>query len=182
MAQNILFYSDRCQLSKKFMMELNKAPNGLWDTFIKINVDTHRHKVPPIIKMVPTIVVQNYPKPIETSEAMTWLNSMVKAVTQKDLESYQPAEMGTAFTDSFAFIDLNAPAEKLFTGTKQSFSYFDDEAANKLISASASSGPSSANPNDSSSKDRRKQSELDKRLEDMHKERMKVNPQGPVRM
>jgi hypothetical protein len=186
MAQNILFYSDRCELSKRFMNELHKAPNSLWDTFLKINVDTHRHKVPQIIKVLPTIIVNNYPKPVETTACMTWLHNMIKtlnpnaaATINSEIDPYMPNEMGTAFTDSFAFIDLNAPDEKkLFSGTKQTFSYFDDENANKMISPSDVGSTRGG----SSSGGKQKQTEIDQRLEEFQKQRMKDSPQGQMRI
>ena len=133
--QNILFYSESCIHSKNFINQLYQSPNGLYDTFLRINVLTHRHKVPPIVRSVPTIIVQNCNRPLSGEDCFKWITEMTKSYnnrnnnnnkTNGEPDSYQPLEMGSNFTDSFSFMsDTNDGS--VFTSSKGTFFHLNED-------------------------------------------------------
>jgi len=70
---NVLFYSTRCKKCLFVVSELKK--NGLLKTFTKkVNVDkVQRSQLPGFLKTVPTILSDDYKKPLEYSDIINWI-------------------------------------------------------------------------------------------------------------
>lgn len=79
---NVLFYSQRCQTCNFFMSHAQKF--GILKYFKLICVDgqekTFQAKG---LKLIPTIIVQNNPTPIEGKACVLWLENMIKSQSQK---------------------------------------------------------------------------------------------------
>lgn len=123
----LLFYSDQCNDSKQFLSELYKNID-LYRTFIKINIDTQRIKIPNYITHVPAIIVPNQKtgkKDIYQGDGpFQWLDSLSKrsgssggsAVSNQPggVADFDPAGM-SGFSDSYTFLDDTDPRDKQFT-------------------------------------------------------------------
>ena len=172
--QNILFYSDQCTHSKNFINKLSQAPNGLYDTFLRINVYTQRHKVPPIIRSVPTIIVQNCNRPLVGAECLAWLEKMCKLSdpkTNNEPESYQPMEMGSNFSGSFSYMSDTGDGSLFIPGSKGTFFHLGEDS--NMINA-----PTESN------KGRKADNEIknNRAFENFQKQRDVDMPRAPIRM
>src|SRR5271170_7407063 len=70
----IIFYSQRCNESI-FLLKLLQNEN-LINYFRLICVDGIINKIPPQIKVVPTIIVAGINRPLASKEAFEWVNKM----------------------------------------------------------------------------------------------------------
>ena len=108
--QPVLFYSEHCQHSTKFMKNLMKQTD-IFQVFVKINIDPdpQTRKRPDSfyaiqqqlnfkITEIPTIIVEDYI--LTGEEAFKWLESQ-KPEINEELIAYNPNEMGS-FSDSYA--------------------------------------------------------------------------------
>jgi hypothetical protein len=68
----ILFYSNKCEYSKKILLYLEK--NNIKDEFKLINVDNQ--KLPPEIKIVPTIIDSYINEILEGKKAFEYLSNI----------------------------------------------------------------------------------------------------------
>jgi hypothetical protein len=71
---NTLFYSRTCEHSVKLFKLLQSE--GLLEHFKLYCVDDRLDKIPPHIKMVPTMIVSNMNKPLEGQAAFEWIQQM----------------------------------------------------------------------------------------------------------
>ena len=71
--QNLCFYSNRCQWSKAFIVELAKTPWKNSFRFISVDPGPTRPQLPGWLKKVPTIVVAGEGDPRTDSDVMNWL-------------------------------------------------------------------------------------------------------------
>jgi hypothetical protein len=90
MQENTLFYSRRCQHCKNFILQL-KA-NNLLDYFSKkicIDDPIIRRNLPPFLKEVPTIITDDYDKPIASDMAFKWITYKVKEMNKPKAQPQQ---------------------------------------------------------------------------------------------
>ena len=71
MSINIIFYSNNCDASKLLLSMMDKE--NLLRFFHKICTDNNP-KIPPQIRMTPTIIIKGVPTPYEGSEAFSWFS------------------------------------------------------------------------------------------------------------
>lgn len=94
MQENTLFYSKYCNHCKNFILQL-KA-NKLLSYFPKkicIDDPRYRNNLPPFLKEVPTIIVDDYDKPIASDIAFKWVTYKVKEMNKPKA---QPQQRGGA--------------------------------------------------------------------------------------
>jgi len=83
MTENTLFYSKYCKYCLTFIKQLKI--NGLLDYFPKkvcIDNPHFRKNPPPFLKEVPTIIVDDYDKPISSDIAFKWITYKVKEMNK----------------------------------------------------------------------------------------------------
>ena len=137
MENYILFYSNYCNFSKKFIQELYKTP--FYEKFQKISVDKNP-KIPKEITMVPTIIVPKMPKALVAEEAFHWLNGMKQMMIKQQEQPQQRQSPGQGeekgdptnanysmgavtaysntmdgFSDNFSFLTDESPLEHSFS-------------------------------------------------------------------
>lgn len=79
--KNIIFYSRKCRACNELINILNS--NNLMRFFIEFCVDDNIDKLPPQIKMVPTLIVSNVNKPLVAGDAFKWVNQ-IKFINNND--------------------------------------------------------------------------------------------------
>ncbi|AYV78777.1 MAG: hypothetical protein Edafosvirus32_8 [Edafosvirus sp.] len=83
---NILFYSRKCNTCTNLMQILtNENLLGFFKLFC---VDDHLNNLPPHIKRVPTMIVNDIDKPLEVAETFKWIER-VKFIRQKNTQNTQ---------------------------------------------------------------------------------------------
>jgi len=88
MSVNTLFYSKHCKHCKNFILQL-KAHN-LLDIFPKkicIDDPIIRNNLPPFLKEVPTIITDDYDKPMASDMAFKWISFKVKEASKPAQQS-----------------------------------------------------------------------------------------------
>lgn len=136
--QYILYYSKYCINCKEFLNILVKN-TALYQKFEKVDVQKSRRPV--FLKVVPTIIVPNIPRPLEGSNVFRWLEQQSQRKNNEEKKSIVPylaSEMGgidggysylgvddrsQPMEQNFTFIDrgfqkINTPAEDSFATTK----------------------------------------------------------------
>ncbi len=80
---NVLFYSGRCQTCNFFITQAQKT--SILKYFKMVCIDGQEKSFQAKgLKLIPTIIVQNNPTPIEGKACILWLENMIKAQTQKN--------------------------------------------------------------------------------------------------
>jgi len=88
MPENTLFYSKHCKHCKDFILKLKQR--GLLDTFTrKICIEDPRTgrmrtNLPPFLKEVPTIIVDDYDQPLASDMAFKWIEFKKKQVVEQE--------------------------------------------------------------------------------------------------
>lgn len=147
----LLFYSQNCQFSKKFIGLLNQFPD-LNKTFKKLNIET-LDKIPKQLKMVPGIVVEN--NMLQGQDAFDWLHKKVKECFSAG-PSINPK--GGFQESSYSFID-----ESMSDNSSFNFSNITDNKSNKTVDKRLS-------------RDEIKQNEFNNDLDRYMQERAKSTP------
>lgn len=125
-AQNICFYSNKCEWSTAFRKELEKNPL-IKSMLMMVSVDPDpvtgkRPTFPPWLKKVPTLYIKGDDDPVKIdSEVFNWLDAMkfkIQAATPKgaaapDLTPWVSTELGGGFKDTYGFIDEQEQADFL---------------------------------------------------------------------
>lgn len=112
----VLFYSSRCLHSKEFMQLLYKD-SDLNQKFTKVNIDNKNIKIPPYIKAVPSIIVQDGGQPnlLVGSKIFDWYNNMHKKnVVQNSIEDWDPCTM-TGYSDGFSYLENSDVMKKSYS-------------------------------------------------------------------
>ena len=115
---NVLFYSNMCPHSKKFIQALEKNPS-IYNTFVHVCVKRGM-RLPQCIKVVPTIVVTDSTgrrQILADYRAFEWLNHVIDVPVE--ISSFQPGLMGTRLSDNYSWIDGSESNE-------HSFAFIDD--------------------------------------------------------
>lgn len=111
---NVLFYSNNCPHSQKFIKALQKNPS-IFNTFLHVCVDKRGVKLPACVKSVPTIVVQdssNRRQILTDYRAFEWLNYVIDVPVE--IGSFQPGHMGTKLSDDYSCLDGSESNENSF--------------------------------------------------------------------
>jgi len=90
MQENTLFYSKYCPHCKNFILQLKV--NNLLNYFVKkvcIDDPRIRNNLPPFLKTVPTIIVDDYDKPIDSDIAFKWVTYKVKEMNKPKAQPQQ---------------------------------------------------------------------------------------------
>ena len=84
------FYSNKCNWSKAFIMELSQTPFKKEFQFICVD-PPQQQPLPKWLKKVPTLVIQGEPEPRTDSEVMNWLyeNKMKMQPSQQQQQQQQ---------------------------------------------------------------------------------------------
>jgi hypothetical protein len=72
-ANNLCFYSNKCQWSRAFISEIAKTPWKNQFTYICVDPSPSRPQLPNWLKKVPTIVIAGEAEPRTDSDVMNWL-------------------------------------------------------------------------------------------------------------
>lgn len=128
--QYILYYSKYCINCKEFLNILVKDTE-LYQSFQK--VDVQKNKRPMFLKVVPTIVVPNVPRPLEGSDVFRWLDRQSQKKNTEEKKSivpYLPTEMG-GVEGGYSYLgvdDRSQPMEQNFTFLDRDFQKIDTPA------------------------------------------------------
>lgn len=116
----VLFYSNKCEHSKEFLILLHKD-NSLNEQTTKVNVDNSNIKIPPYIKSVPSLIIteNNKPSLLVGSKIFEWYNKKHKQnIATNEIMEWDPCAMA-GYSDGFSYLE-NKDA------MKKSYSFIDD--------------------------------------------------------
>lgn len=86
---NILFYSNKCEASKH-LISLMQSENLL--RFFHLICTDNNPRLPPQIKITPTIIIKNVPTPFEANMAFDWLARIKQWKTNMMLQKISSAQ------------------------------------------------------------------------------------------
>jgi len=95
---------------------LHKDVN-LNEKFLKVNVDNSSIKLPPYVKVVPTVIITANGKPnlLEGTQIFKWFNDThQKEVQNQNIMEWDPLSM-SGYSDNFSYIDNNEMMKKSFS-------------------------------------------------------------------
>ena len=116
MPENTLFYSKHCKHCKDFILKLKSR--GLLDLFTKKiciedpRTGRMRRNLPPFLKEVPTILVDDYDQPLSSDMAFKWIEFKKKQVVEEEtggtgIQDYDTGSMfGTIGDNGSAYSGL----------------------------------------------------------------------------
>lgn len=95
----VLFYSNNCEHSKKFLIGLMKT--NFNDLVRKVCVDKRDVKIPSIVTDVPTLIARGINRPLVGEQVFAWLeNETAKGALNDDIKSYS-----FSCKDNYTFLD-----------------------------------------------------------------------------
>jgi hypothetical protein len=120
---NLLLYSERCQTCKQLFAILKNE--RLFEYFKLICIDDKLDKLPPQIKSVPTMIVQNFNKPLEPIECFKFVKTLIdskktivntdndenKNKQNQDFDGFNLLEH-TSFSDIYTHVVGDIPYEQ----------------------------------------------------------------------
>lgn len=137
MNANILFWSSRCPLSANILNILRHE--NLLNSFKLICVDNNIGKIPPQIRVVPTMIVVGQPQPIVAKDIYNWIQNIKfirqQQPTQQNNQISQQNNNGpfgflanemNNFSDTFAYkdVDIALPQNFLNVGDEKATAIF----------------------------------------------------------
>lgn len=161
----VLFYSNKCLHSKEFITLLHKDTN-LNNQTTKVNVDNPNIKIPPYIKSVPSLIINENNKPnlLVGSKIFDWYNQRHKQnISKESIMDWDPCTM-SGYSDGFSYLDNDDVMKK-------SYSFVSDN--EQIHTPDESSYDSKSNKND------QYKSELDNDYEKFMSKRSNDVP-GPI--
>jgi hypothetical protein len=102
-AQNVCYYSNKCQWSKAFITELSKTQWKNEFRFICVDPSPARASLPGWLKKVPTIVVAGEQEPRTDSDVMNWLYE--KRMKEGQQNGAPTAQSGAGEPDPFSMME-----------------------------------------------------------------------------
>tara|TARA_Y200000002_G_scaffold377887_1_gene384258 strand:- start:2428 stop:2943 length:516 start_codon:yes stop_codon:yes gene_type:complete len=137
----VLFYSNKCIHSKEFLTLLHKD-SSLNNQTTKVNVDNPNIKLPPYIKSVPSLIINENNKPnlLVGRKIFDWYNQQHKQNISKDsIMDWDPCTM-SGYSDGFSYLESDDVMKK-------SYSFIDsNDKINTPDESSFDSGKSSSGP------------------------------------
>jgi hypothetical protein len=95
----VLFYSNSCEHSKKFLIGIMKT--NFNDLVRKVCVDKRDVKIPSIVTDVPTLIARGINRPLVGEQVFAWLeNETSKGAVNEDIKSFS-----FSCKDNFTFLD-----------------------------------------------------------------------------
>ena len=116
----VLFYSNKCIHSKEFLNLLHKD-SELNNQTTKVNVDNPNIKLPPYIKSVPSLIINENNKPtlLVGSKIFDWYNKKHKQnISKESIMDWDPCTM-SGYSDGFSYLE----GENVM---KKSYSFVDE--------------------------------------------------------
>lgn len=134
----VLFYSNKCMHSKEFLNILHKD-NNLNNQVTKVNVDNSNIQLPPYIKSVPSLIINENNKPnlLVGRKIFDWYNQKhKKEISNASIMEWDPMTM-SGYSDGFSYLEgddimkksysfvndnetINTPDESNFDSNKSS--------------------------------------------------------------
>ena len=197
--QNLCFYSNRCQWSKAFIVELAKTRWKNSFRFICVDPGPTRPQLPGWLKKVPTIVVAGEADPRTDSDVMNWLyeNKMAEGggKQQSGGGGVQPGSLepeafsmmeNVSFAKGFGYSGLDVDTSSQGNGGSSipgAFSFLNGASAGgDRLSQEFPGGAASAGGVDSQRRSK-KEEMFDKQMEAYQRDRDAGMPQkGPPRL
>lgn len=99
MNQDILFFSNYCEYSKKIINNLEK--NKMMDKLMKICVDDPNINLPNFVEVVPLIYLHKKKEILIDDKLESWINSDNSNSSINTIESYAT----NSLSDSFSYLD-----------------------------------------------------------------------------
>ena len=125
---NVLFFSRKCPSCQNLMKILENEQ--LISNFKLFCVDDNKGNIPPFIKMVPTMIVANVPKPLVAQETFNWVQQ-IKFFRQKAaMDTMQNQIIQQAMLNKMK--ELSGPKEYVqqeMSGISDSFSFVEKDKA-----------------------------------------------------
>ena len=112
----VLFYSNKCIHSKEFLTLLHKD-NNLNNQTTKVNVDNPNIKLPPYIKSVPSLIVNENNKPnlLVGSKIFDWYNQKHKQnISKETIMEWDPCTM-SGYSDAFSYLENEDVMKKSYS-------------------------------------------------------------------
>lgn len=112
----VLFYSNKCIHSKEFLNMLYKD-NNLNNQTTKVNVDNPNIKLPPYIKSVPSLIINENNKPnlLVGSKIFDWYNQKHKQNISNDtIMEWDPCTM-SGYSDAFSYLENEDVMKKSYS-------------------------------------------------------------------
>jgi hypothetical protein len=134
-AKHICFYSNRCQWSKAFLVELSKTSYKTEFKYVCVDPSPQRPPLPKFLKKVPTILINGESEPRTDGEVMNWLSERRlrdpsyanNQVVETGPSEYYSCEMDSLGQDMYSFLD----SDTLTSGNggnkiRQTFAFVDE--------------------------------------------------------
>lgn len=112
----VLFYSNKCIHSKEFLTLLHKD-SSLNNQTTKVNVDNPNIKLPPYIKSVPSLIINENNKPnlLVGRKIFDWYNQQHKQNISKDsIMDWDPCTM-SGYSDGFSYLESDDVMKKSYS-------------------------------------------------------------------
>lgn len=112
----VLFYSNKCIHSKEFLNMLYKD-NNLNNQTTKVNVDNPNIKLPPYIKSVPSLIINENNKPslLVGSKIFDWYNQKHKQnISKETIMDWDPCTM-SGYSDGFSYLENEDVMKKSYS-------------------------------------------------------------------
>lgn len=112
----VLFYSNKCIHSKEFLNMLHKD-NNLNNQTTKVNVDNPNIKLPPYIKSVPSLIINENNKPslLVGSKIFDWYNQKHKQnISKETIMDWDPCTM-SGYSDGFSYLENEDVMKKSYS-------------------------------------------------------------------
>ena len=139
---HVLFYSNKCLHCKEFLTMLHKDEN-LNKTVTKVNVDNPNIKLPPYVKSVPSLIVNENNKPslLVGSKIFEWFNNTHKKnVASNEIQDWDPCTM-SGYSDGFSYLENPETIKKAYSFISDEEKIITPDESNYESGSSSSSGP-----------------------------------------
>lgn len=112
----VLFYSNKCIHSKEFLNMLYKDTN-LNNMTTKVNVDNPNIKLPPYVKSVPSLIINENNKPnlLVGKKIFDWYNQKHKQnISNESIMEWDPMTM-SGYSDGFSYLESDDVMKKSYS-------------------------------------------------------------------
>lgn len=116
MSNIVLFYSNKCLHCKEFLNMLYKD-SELNQKTTKVCVDNSNVKIPPYIKSVPSLIINENNKPnlLVGSKIFEWFNqNHKKNVASNEIQEWDPLTMA-GYSDGFSYLENPETMKKAYS-------------------------------------------------------------------
>ena len=145
----VLFYSNKCIHSKEFLTLLHKDTN-LNNLTTKVNVDNPNIKLPPYIKSVPSLIINENNKPnlLVGKKIFDWYNQKHKQnISNESIMEWDPMTM-SGYSDGFSYLESDDVMKKSYSFVNENEKINTPDESNYDSSKSASNQVKSQLDND----------------------------------